>query len=226
MGKIFYILGVAIDNYTVRESMLLIDEYINSDYLNTINIIFTDTLIKASEDSEFQEYVEETDLNIIGDKTILEAVGYMDSQRIKEVEENAFLAQFMKHILRNRQSVFILCEDRKSTEEISEYLLERYEDLVIVGTHAVEDHLDDDSIVNEVNSVSPDIILSFLESPFQEEFIAKNKTKLSAKLWFGWGSNLNLTIRASIKHNWLVNTISKELFKKRVAKFVDKKPNE
>lgn len=226
MGKEIYVLGVAIDNHTVRESMLLVDEYINNDYLNTINMIFADTLIKASEDPEFQEYVEESDMNIIGDKTILEAIGHKDAQRIKEVEEDVFLAQFMKHILRNRKSVFILCEDQGSAEEISGHLLSRYEELEIAGKHAVENHLDDDSIVNEVNSVSPDIILSFLESPFQEKFIANNKTKLSAKVWLGLGVNLSLGIKASIKHNWLVNTINKELFKKRVAKFHGKKPNE
>lgn len=227
MGKEISVLGVVIDNHTVRESMLLVDEYLNNEFLNTINMIFADTLIKASENEAFQEYVEESDMNIIGDKTILEAIGYTDLQRIKEVEEELFISQFLKHALRSRKTVFILGEDDDSVEEISEYLSEEYKDLEIAGKYAVKNNPgDDDLIVNEINSVSPDIILSFLESPFQEKFIANSKSKLNAKVWFGLGINLNLGIKASMKHNWLVNTINKELFKKRVIKFQNKKENE
>lgn len=220
MGKRINILGVEIDNYSVREAMLLIDEYLNNDWMNVIEVISIDILVKASEDLKFKEYVEQSDMCVIGDKTILEVSEEVDPQRIREIEEGLLTIQILKYAHRNRKSVFILCEDEDTGEELYKYLEKEYEDLEIIGKYAVKDNPeDDDSMINEINSVAPDIILSLLKSPFQEKFASKNKNKISAKLWFGLGLHNKLIMRASLTHNWLTGVIEKEVFKKKVLKF-------
>lgn len=43
-------------------------------------------------------------------------------------------------------------------------------------------------MVNEINALTPDMILSVLPSPDQEHFLMENCEKLSAGLWYGIGS--------------------------------------
>ena len=45
-----------------------------------------------------------------------------------------------------------------------------------------------DAMVNEINALTPDMILSVLPSPDQEHFLMENCEKLSAGLWYGIGS--------------------------------------
>lgn len=220
MGKKINLLGVEIDNYSVREAMLLMEEYLNNDCMNVVEIVSIDTLVKASEDAGFKEYMESFDMTVIGDKTILEVSEAADPGRMKETEEGMLTIQLLKYAHRNKKSVFILGENESTTEELYTYLEKEYEDLEIIGRYSVKDNpKDEDSIINEINSVTPDIILSLLESPFQEELVYKNKSKISAKLWYGLGLYNKLIMRASLKHNWLTGVIEKEVFKKKVLKF-------
>ena len=48
----------------------------------------------------------------------------------------------------------------------------------------------EESIINEINSVEPDCILSVLPYPAQESFISDAKALLNARVWIGFGLSL------------------------------------
>jgi hypothetical protein len=54
-------------------------------------------------------------------------------------------------------------------------------------------------LVNEINAVAPDILITALESPFQEEWVIKNSTKLNARLCIGIGSVLQELLKKEEK---------------------------
>ena len=94
----------------------------------------------------------------------------------------------MKRIIRNKKTVFLLGEKVEDIEKLKKYLVEDYEKLQIVGSCALEEKSGDiESVVNEVNGVSPAIIFSVFPSPNQEKFLLENKGKLDAKIWYGLG---------------------------------------
>ena len=47
-------------------------------------------------------------------------------------------------------------------------------------------------MVNEINSAAPDVIISVMPTPQQEEFLVVNRSRLMAKLWYGLGENYGL----------------------------------
>ncbi len=75
MVKRIDILGISLDNYTVREAMLKIEVCWNNTIMSTVETISMDTLAKAQSDELVKNCIENLDLAIICDKEILKAAG-------------------------------------------------------------------------------------------------------------------------------------------------------
>ena len=75
----------------------------------------------------------------------------------------------------------------------------------------------EEGVINNINLLAPDIIVSVLPSPKQEYFLLQNKVKLSARLWYGVGSGKITGHKHSLKYMLL-----KKLRKHKLMKYVNK----
>lgn len=190
MIKKIEILGLSLDNYTVREAMLQIEVYLNNDTMNTIENISMEMLVKAQNDDVLKECIEHLDLAIVSEKEILKAAGVISAQRMRETAENEFNREFMKRIARNNKTIYLLGNTSTQIEKLQEFLQEKYPKLRISGMYALEDCVGDpDNIINEINIAEPDVIFSVLPTPQQEYFLKDNAGKFNAKIWYGLGQN-------------------------------------
>ncbi|MFA9376723.1 MAG: WecB/TagA/CpsF family glycosyltransferase [Lachnotalea sp.] len=213
------VLGIEIDNYLTANSNDLIDEYLGNDCMNTISIIQISTLLRAVEDSEFKEYIEQMDLTVVGDRFILEYTGLTDKQKLQEAEDGQFLIQFFENVIQSKKTIYILGEKDQYIDKYMKSLTKCYFGLNIAGKYAISGYEQDwDSIVNEINSVSPDVIISILDSPFQEKFVNKNKNKISAKVWIGLGDDVQFA-EITLKNNWLSKLIDKKILSSKIKKY-------
>ena len=73
MIKKIDIMGIGLDNYTVRESMRQVENYLSNDVLNTIENISMQMLIASETDPVVHNVISELDLSVIGEKEILKA---------------------------------------------------------------------------------------------------------------------------------------------------------
>jgi N-acetylglucosaminyldiphosphoundecaprenol N-acetyl-beta-D-mannosaminyltransferase len=149
--------------------------------------------LNNSESEQVKGCVEQADLVLVEDPEILSVAGITASQRIHEAEEHLFFTEMMKRLVRGQQQVYLLASQNAALEKIKEMLGERYEKLRIVGQYSIEDYPEDlDRMINEINSAAPDVVLSVMSVPEQEEFLAENRSKILAKLWYGVGENFLL----------------------------------
>lgn len=192
MIKKIDICGMHVDNYTVRESMLRLEAYMNSTVLNIIETITMKQLMLATENSVVRECVENCDLSIIGEKEILAEVGNISVQRIREIQEKDFMFELIKRIVRNQRRVYLIGMTRADIEEVQKFFIEINSKFEAVDSYALEEcEGDADDIINEINSETPDIIISVLPSPYEEEFLMEHKDKIGANIWYGLGTEYN-----------------------------------
>lgn len=190
MLKKLDILGLELDNYTVREAMLKAETYLNNNEMNTIETISMAMLEKAGRDEKMRDCLKDLDLAVIGEKEILSAAGVNSMQRMKETMENTFFCEFMKRLLRNKKTVYLLGEKETDVKNLEVFLHNEYERLKIVGQYAMENCSGDlDAVVNAINVETPDLVFSVLPSPYQEQFLMDNKGKLSIGIWYGLGEH-------------------------------------
>lgn len=190
MVKKLEILGVNLENYTVREAMLKIEVCWNNTIMSTVETISMDTLVKAQSDELVKSCIENLDLAIICDKEILKAAGLDSSQRMKETVENEFMKEFLRRAVRNRRTVYLLGATGEQVKFLREFLGEKYERMKIAGMYALSEcNGDYDAVINEINIATPDVILSVMDTPGQEYFLKEHKEKLNAKIWYGLGQD-------------------------------------
>ncbi len=188
MVKRIDILGISLDNYTVREAILRMEVCWNNTIMSTVETISMDTLVKARSDELVKSCIENLDLAIICDKEILKAAGIVSSQRTKETVENEFQKEFLRRAARNKRTIYLLGESDEQVRSLQEFLHEGYERIKVAGAYAVSDCGGDyDTVINEINIATPDVILSVLPTPEQEYFLKEHKEKLNAKVWYGLG---------------------------------------
>jgi N-acetylglucosaminyldiphosphoundecaprenol N-acetyl-beta-D-mannosaminyltransferase len=195
MRKEIQLLGMTFANYSLREELMIAQEALKDERLHLFLTVSMQSLIQLnnSESEQVKGCVEQADLVLVEDPEILSVAGITASQRIHEAEEHLFFTEMMKRLVRGQQQVYLLASQNAALEKIKEMLGERYEKLRIVGQYSIEDYPEDlDRMINEINSAAPDVVLSVMSVPEQEEFLAENRSKILAKLWYGVGENFLL----------------------------------
>lgn len=188
MTKKIDILGLGLDNYTVREAIRQVETFLENNVLNTIENISMQMLIDAEESETLREVIQGLDLAIIGEKEILQVAGIDTMQRIRETEENDFAYEFFKRVERNSKSVFLLGQSEERVLNEKEHLLKDFPKLIVAGEYALDNCVGDfEAVINDMNAMTPDVIVSILPTPMQEEFFLSHRDKMNANIWYGEG---------------------------------------
>lgn len=184
MGKI------KIDNYTAKEAMSRVIEYMKLESVQTIEIVTMDMLKCYQKEHEWQEEI--FDITVAESRAVLEAVGIDDEKLINEAENHLFIKMFMRFLHKNRVKVFLLAENQKTLSELENFIQTECAKVEVVETATMETHgVSDDMILNRINGVEADCVLASLSSPEQQEFIARNRMLVNARIWVGLGTKLN-----------------------------------
>ena len=123
----------------------------------------------------------------------------------------------MKRLERNHKKVYILGENDADAAEEENFIKDAFPKMDIIGKSSIA--LDSDNfenVVNDINVASPDVVLSFLASPCQENFIMENKDKISTNLWYGIGNNKFMDKKPSF-----VSRLKKMLDVKKLTKIIN-----
>ncbi len=218
MIKKIDIMGIQLDNYTVREAIRQVEAYLSDNVLNTIESISMQMLLEAEQDEMVKEVVDSLDLSIIGEKEILQVAGVATMQRVKETEENDFAFEFFKRIERNKKSLFILGETDFRVARIKEEIEREFPKIEIVGEYAVENCVGNlEAVINDMNAMTPDVIVSVLPTPMQEHFFLDHRDKMNANIWYGAGS-----LGISRKHHGIASCFRRMMHLGRLKNSINK----
>ena len=220
------ILGVKLKHYRVDAAMEIAEEYLSNDKLNTIGIVTMQMLMQASKEPTWKQYIEDLDLTVIGETEVLEAAGIdPETPSYEEVETNEFIARFFWGLIQKKSRIFVLGDTEEELQTLQKYLTETYPGIEIGGGAVVETLEESafDSLVNEINSQTTDVIVSGLAGTRQDRFVLENSSKISAKIWLSLGEHSTLQNEAGIKTSWWGTLLKKNTFKWMVTKYNSEK---
>ena len=216
MIKEFTIAGIKLNSYTALENLTRIGEKLDNHIFTTVEEIYMRTVLLAKEDEKVKEVVEALDVTVIAENGVWDAVGANTSLRRREIERREFFFQLMRILERNKYSIFVLGEDNQEITQTCEYIAEEFPRLNVAGMVALAECSGaEEDIINDINTIAPDVILSVLPSPVQEHFLAHHKGMLSTRLWYGIGSGKIAGQKHSLKIMFL-----KKLRKYRLMNYV------
>lgn len=214
------VLGLDIENISVDEALPKISRMLNQDSIYLIDMISTELLLKAGDDEELKKCLQSMDMLWPREKAILTAAGVEDNRRLEEIEMNRFVKVCLEQAGYQEKTIFLLTDTAEDRNEFRQYLNEYYKDIRIAGDYVVENCWgDEDIIVNAINIASPNLILSSMSNPYQEQFIYTHKHKLNANAWLGLGRNMRPRHNYRVKENFLRRLFTKRILKKEVSKY-------
>lgn len=215
--KSISVLGVQLKDLSVRESLKLANVYLNSDSLSTMCFINTGLMLEARDSSEVKECIESMDMIMPTTADVVSAMGYHE----REIANNNYLREFLKKLSREKRKIFIVGRSEEEQVKIREALLALDERLVFFGCFSYVDQPGvDDALINEINSVLPDVVISLLDSPVQEMLVSRTRQMVNARVWLMLkDENLRGSAGKIKKVGKVHDFLDKFLFKRIVNKY-------
>ncbi len=207
-------------DFTVREAMRKADGFFRENNVSTIAYITTRGLMAAEESEELKIFLSNIDLTVAADSDILHAAGIANRNRIKEIENDEFMEEFLKKLVRGKRKVYLLTGTKEQLEELENCLKSYQQNLRIVGSFSLDTlEKDEDWLINEMNGQMPDVVISNIDSPQRESFFENNHMKMNARIWLMLKDKVvHATNRKSVLWR-LGDFISKKLFRRKVVQY-------
>ena len=116
------ILGVALTDYSLRESLVMVDDYVRKRALNTILYVTTPMLILAGKDESEKARIESMDMTLCGDSDILRVAKIESKSRLYETENLVFLKEFLRRVVRLDKKVYLLSDSEEDIIKLKQEL--------------------------------------------------------------------------------------------------------
>lgn len=217
MNEKINVLDVNIDSCTAKEAMKETIAFLESEPVSVIDVVSVDGLMQMNDLSELKARMNEFDLVLPGEKLILEAAE--EARLPKEIDIKLYLKMFMRYLHKNHKRMYLLVESEEDGQEAFRYMQRTYSGIQLVGLAKVSaEGRADDMLVNAINGSEVDCILSALSVPLQEDFIAKNRNLLDARVWVGVGNRMFSDYRQGLGHGKLAKFLLNHIFKREMEK--------
>lgn len=195
MNSKINVLELELHNDTAKEAMQKVMDYMQTEPLNIVELISSDSLLLSKDDEVLRDNIGQSDLVLTVEKSFLELAGVTDRRRLQEAESGLFLKMVLHYFHKNHVRVFLLAESQEDSLRLQEYFENYYAGIEIVGVEAVAANREmDDMILNSINGVEAECVISILPSPLQEAFVVRNRILLNTRLWLGLGKKVKLPL--------------------------------
>lgn len=200
MNNKINVLELELHNDTAKEAMQKVMDYMTTEPLNIVEIISSDSLLLSKDDEVLRDNIAQSDLVLTVEKSFLELAGVTDRRRLQEAENGLFMKMVLHYFHKNHVRVFLLAESEEDKLRLQEYFENYYAGIEVVGAEIVAaDREMDDMILNSINGVEAECVISILPSPLQEAFVVRNRILLNTRLWLGLGKNIKLPLNKKEK---------------------------
>lgn len=176
--------GLRITDYTAKDAARMSLKFIGNGTVNTILYLTAQDLADALDREEYRTRIETADLIRFSEPLALELLGFRDKVRQKEVEEDHFFIDMVKRFARAKQTVFLVAENKENLDALGAYIREIHENVQVAGSYLWESETASaEEMVNEINDVSPNVILSILPFELQGKLMDEQRSVINADLW-------------------------------------------
>ena len=223
MIKKINVMGVELDNNTFPESLTTIEQCMKDTAISVILTVDMDQIVLACQDDIVREELSSADHTVVIDKSILETAGEALATRADELEEKEFFLEFMKVMYHSNQSFFLVAGSKEEEDKMRDALLEHFPHLNIVGSGVVTDTVDEnEALINTINIIVPDVVLSAMSSPKQEHFLHSYKKQICAKIWYSLGPELRRSKGGGLI-GFMRRVVENRILRSRLNKFENDK---
>lgn len=191
------ICGIELNNQTVEETVQTMESFFSKGRLFVVTYVYAELLKLIAQDEDLRRQVmQSADLILIAEKAVADVLETPCAMTEEEMKMQAVANALLAYCTEQEKTVYWVGETEKSYETFRAYVDKQFTKLQVEGAFATGGEIDiedEDELINDINRIAPDVIISKLSSPYQEQFIARQKRKVNAQIWLGLSAKANLT---------------------------------
>jgi N-acetylglucosaminyldiphosphoundecaprenol N-acetyl-beta-D-mannosaminyltransferase len=202
------ILGVPIDNLSMDEVLLVLDDQISEGGFHQVATANVDFLVQSIHDDELHEILCRCDL-VLPDGMPLVWASHLMGRPLKERVAGADLVPRLVQLAARRgYRVFLLGAEDQSSARAAAWMEAHYPGVCIAGRYSPEfkplNRMDHQEILRRIEAARPDILLVAFGNPKQEKWLAMHRHLLNVPVCIGVGGSLDfLSGRVSRAPKWM-----------------------
>lgn len=185
------VLGVSFDNITMKDA---IDSALESIKQRKASFVVTpnpEIVMMARENEELYHAIKKAEFVLPDGIGIIYGARILGTPLKERIPGIDFANGLMSRLAENNGSVYLLGAKPTVAETAGENLVKAHPGLRVVGTHDGY-FTDDTAIINEINSLKPDLLLVCLGFPKQEFWMRDHVHLLDVGLMAGLGGSLDV----------------------------------
>lgn len=221
------VLGITMQDLTLRESMKKVEQFLKERKVCTIALITMKGLIIAQDSPAIKDWMSSLDMTVPIDADILRAADIHHHSRINDVEDDAFIVEFLKKMVRQKKTIYLLSQSEAGLKKMEDELRDAQDGLQVIGRCSLDslEH-EDDFVINDINLKEPDVLISNLPSPVREEFLANHHMKMNVSIWLMIRADRDLRKKNRNLIKKMYNRIMKQWFHIRLDQYKEENENE
>lgn len=186
MDKTVQIMDLDVNIIDIDYFCRKIEGYLENDQLNVILLASSQLFKEAAGNEYLRGLIARADALVPGEKTVLSFYHADLLQQGGIIVNYNSLADVLEYLKKKHYTVYIVAREQNESDYIKHFVEEREYNISVIGER-MEQEFEDDAIINEINSLSPDILLVDLDTPLQEMWIMEHSTKVNVRLCVGLG---------------------------------------
>ncbi len=187
------ILGTDVDIISNDVFIRKVNDFLTNDKLQVIFFASAEILEWASGEEEYRKVIDMAELCLPGEEKSLFDTYHVETLKAGDIVVSCkSFGLLLENLKKQNRSVYIISETEKNVELLEQYCKKMQPELMIVGTSVCTQQTDGASVVNEINSHIPDILLVNLPVGEQEKWIMEHLALLNAKICIALGGVADL----------------------------------
>lgn len=184
------LLDVSVDIVSTKTASDATIEYMEEVSSKVVYFLNSETLLLLQENTDWREIVEESELVLPGTANVNNSINEVLGHKRDPFFFESYMDAILDYAVEMGYEFLLVTEDENQFISVQENMHEKRPFLTLSGMSLAGREESLDHIVNEINSVAPDILLMALEEKKQLELLQNYRSQINAGLMLFTGSIL------------------------------------
>lgn len=184
------LLDLSVDILSTRESGNMTLQFLEEEGSRVVYFVNSETLLLQKSNPDMKKYVEDCELVLPANVSVSESIDRVLGHKRESFFLESYLDIVLDYAVERGYELLLVAESEKNFISIQENLHEKRPYLTLSGIYLTEKEETPDHIVNEINSVAPDILLVALPETQQMQLLMEYRNQINAELMIFSGNVL------------------------------------
>lgn len=179
------IMGIPICVFGVEAFTEWMREALENNRMNTVFLMTIPALEHTMKDDAYAKNLKKATLRIPGEEALL--LHHAEAMRRKKIATDYRCLRYALQQQKEGTTMYIVGDNEQRIKKYMQYCTQMYPNIQVAGAYCLNMELTPELVINDINIAAPDIVAVMLDSPYQENWIMENSSKMCTSVCVGIG---------------------------------------